>query len=90
MAKLTKAKHKQDCIDLIIEEFKRVGCEFTCLASFNLVRDYARFLARKAAVEHGFVYSNSIYFPQVNSGDNLLFWAARQYCKQWLLEQETV
>ena len=84
MKKPTKEQVKQEAIDLIIAEFKKSGAEFTCLASFNAVRDYARYLAHTIANTHGFVYSKSMYFPQINSGDNLMWNAADKYCKLFL------
>lgn len=84
MAKITKAALKEQAINQIIAEFEKSGTEFTCLASFHAVRDYARFLAHKIAENHGVVFSTSMYFPQVASGDNLMYWASNRYCENFV------
>jgi transcriptional/translational regulatory protein YebC/TACO1 len=75
-----KSQLKADAIELIIQEFEASGAEFTCLASFNSMRDYARKLAEQIYYDHGIMFSASTYFPLVNSGDNLQWWASTEYC----------
>jgi hypothetical protein len=76
---MNKTKLKKELIEQIIAEFDRIGEEFTCLASFNSVRSFSRQLATRAVAEHGIYFSSSVYFPEISSGDNLQFWASKEY-----------
>jgi hypothetical protein len=81
--KLSKAKLKQHAIDMIIDEFNHRGIEFTCLAAFNEVREFARSVAEQIYRDHGVVFTSSAFFPIVNSGDNLQYWASHEYYTRW-------
>jgi hypothetical protein len=82
---MNKTQLKAKLVKMIMDEFDHQGYEFTCLASFNQVRDFSRQLANDAYDKHGFMFSNSNYFPVLNGGDNLQFWASKEYLKtRWV------
>jgi hypothetical protein len=81
--KVPKVKLKQQAIDLIINEFNHRGIEFTCLATFNELREFTRSVAEQIYREHNVVFSTSTFFPIVNSGDNLQYWASQEYYTRW-------
>lgn len=83
MSKPNHTKKKREIIALIINKFVKDNHSFDCLASFNVMNPYALLLVQEADKE-GYSFSKSNYFPLICARDSFTFWAAKEYCKDFI------
>jgi hypothetical protein len=86
MSKINVKEYKEQMINKIVSSFKEEGNKFTCLASFDVMKEYAEELCVEAFTL-GYSFSKSKYFPFEQSVALLISWAARRYYEDCLYEE---